>query len=180
MCGQAAPTARFFSNISRRPSRWEDAGFSTFMQGTLSRSVTSSSLRACPDNKEMAGPLEGETRPLNLGPPGDYLVLYVRTPSTFDDSILKPCFEARTLMKPLTESACHPNAFMSSGSVAPRARDNSFTASSRTVFETFLGFEVLDCFRPDVAFLRAALGFRVSGLRTPRSALRLFRAIQTS
>jgi hypothetical protein len=42
--------------------------------------------------------------PLNLVLP--YLILYVRTPSTLDDSILKQCFEARTLMKPLTEWAC--------------------------------------------------------------------------
>jgi hypothetical protein len=62
-CAGKRPTARFFSNISRRPSHWEDAGFSTFIQGTLSRSVTGSSLRADPDNKEMAVPREGETGP---------------------------------------------------------------------------------------------------------------------
>jgi hypothetical protein len=62
-----------------------------------------------------------------------YLLRYVLTPSTFDDSILKPCFEARTLMKPLTEWACHLKVFIISGKLAPPARDNSFTASSRTV-----------------------------------------------
>ena len=92
---------------------------------------------------------------------------YVRTPSTFDDSILKPCFEARTLMKPLTEWACHLKAFINAGSVAPPARDNSFTTSSRTVFEAFLG---LGCFRPDVAFLRAAFAtLGLSGLRTAQN-----------
>ena len=178
MCGQTAPTARFFSNISRRPSHWEDAGFSTFIQGTLSRSVTGRSLRAGPDNKEVAGPPEGETRPLNLGPPA-YLIRYVRTRSTFDDSIFKPCFEARTLMKPLTEWPCQPNAFINSGNVAPPARDNIFTTSSRTAaaaFEAFRGFEVLGWFR-----LRAALGFRAtllaagSGLRTAQ--IRVYRPI---
>src|SRR6202011_2027075 len=80
------------------------------------------------------------------------------TPSTFDDSILKPCCEARTLMKPLTEWGCHLKAFINSGNVAPPARDNSLTASSRK-FEAFLG---LGCFRPDVVFLPAALGLRAT------------------
>ena len=87
---------------------------------------------------------------------------YVRTPSTFDDSILKPCFEARTLMKPLTEWACHLKVFINSAKVAPPVRDNSFTASSRTVAPAFEAFEALGCFRPDVAFLWAALGFRAT------------------
>src|ERR1700736_2380085 len=99
---------------------------------------------------------------------------YVLPPSTFDDSILKPCFEARMLMKPLTEWACHLKAFINSGKVAPPARDSSFTASSRIAAPREAAFfaAVLPGFRPDVAFLRPALGFcatlGLSGLRTPQ------------
>jgi hypothetical protein len=60
----------------------------------------------------------------------------------------------RALMKPLTEWASHWKAFINSGSMAPLARDNSFTAPSRIVvlaFEAFLG---LGCF-----CLRVALSF---------------------
>ena len=71
---------------------------------------------------------------------------------------MKPCFEANIDIKPRTEWACHLKAFINSGKLAPPARDNSFTASSRT-FEAFLG---LGCFRPDLAFFRAGLGFRAT------------------
>jgi hypothetical protein len=61
---------------------------------------------------------------------------------------------------------------MSFGSVTPPVRDNSFTTSSRTV-EAFIRFDVLGCFRPDVAFLRPALGFHATfGLSAAGSVLR--------
>ena len=78
-------------------------------------------------------------------------------------------------MKPLTEWACHLKAFIISDSVAPPARDNSFSASSRTVAppEAVFFFAVLPGLRPDVAFLQAAVGFRATLGLSAGSGLRI-------
>jgi len=120
-----------------------------------------------------------ESRPV----PG-YLMRYERTPSTFDDSILKPCFEARTLMKRLMEWACHLKAFIISGGLTPPARQqlNGFITHRGSSFR-----KPSYAWAPDVPFLRVALGFHAtlavpagSGLSRPDPRCRHLRAIQTS